>query len=43
VSGSSPVSLTVPSLEVAMNVAVERSVAEWVDPVGDLLPQPGST
>jgi len=27
-----------------MDVAVERSVAEWVkDPVGDLLPQQGST
>jgi hypothetical protein len=32
-----------PSLEVAMDVTVERSVAEWVDPVGDLLPQPRST
>jgi len=26
-----------------MDVTVERSVAEWVDPVGDLLPQRGST
>ncbi|HET7279294.1 MAG TPA: hypothetical protein VFJ22_14540 [Dermatophilaceae bacterium] len=42
-SGPSPVTLASPSLEVAMGVAVERSVAEWVDPVGDLPPRPGST
>ena len=40
---STPVALTLASLEVAMGVAVERSVAEWMDPVGDLLLRLGST